>query len=84
MATATKVTAVALRHDRLLLVGAPLTLENARLLVGRQIDMPTRTALETASFAVEQVTQNRETGDIMAWVVRDGGSGHHARIVAQQ
>jgi hypothetical protein len=41
-------------------------------------------ANETAQFWIESVSQNRETGDIVAWVAMAGGKkAHHADLVAK-
>lgn len=82
---AAKTALVGLTNDRILVTGSdPLTLESARQLVGQRVEMPTRQANETAEFTVESVSQNRETGDLTAWVVRPGlAGGHHARLVAK-
>lgn len=77
-----QVTVVALSNNRLMLAGAELTLTECQKLVGRTVPIPTNSANEVADYKIEQVSQNRETGDINAWVVR-GGYGHHARIVAK-
>lgn len=78
--TTTKLNAVALSADRILITGSTLTLDTAREIVGRKIQMPTLQANEVADYTVQSVSQNRQTGDIVAYLVGPNG-GRHARIV---
>ena len=69
---------------RLLYTGDALTLAAAKAFVGRRIELPTGMSHERAEYTVEGVSQNRETGDVMAWLTRPGvvGGGHY-RIVGK-
>lgn len=77
-------TLVALKNDRLLFVGNALTLDAAKKMVGRTVDVPTNQANEVVAHKIEKVTYDEMTGDITAWLTRPGRiGGHHARIVAR-
>jgi hypothetical protein len=82
--TTFKATAVVLDASTLMLVEGPGTLAAARKLVGQSFMLPTLAANETALYRVESVSQNRETGDVFAWVVRRRrAGGRHVRVVSR-
>lgn len=78
--SATKIALVALSNSRILVTGeaAPESL------VGRKVEMPTLMANETAEYTIQSVSRNKETGDVAAWLIREGkDGGHHARLVTK-
>ena len=81
--TTTKTALVALDAKTILVTGFDaLTLDAAKTLVGRTVEMPTLLANETAAYTIASVSQERPAEDIYAWVVRDGQThGRHARLV---
>ena len=83
MATTTTPKAVVLAADRLMLTSGPVTLDAARKLVGQEYTMPTLMANETTKYRVESVSQNKETGDVVAWMTSPGRGGRHVRIVSK-
>lgn len=74
---------VALSHSTIL-ISELVTLESAKRTIGRTVRMPTLQANETANYKIDSVSRNRETGDIIAWVVQNGNNGHHARLVSSR
>lgn len=83
---ATKTTLVALAANRILVTGIDtLTLDAAKAMIGRTIEMPTLMANETADYTISDVSRNRETGDFAAWMTRaEKIGGHHAKLVTQR
>lgn len=83
---ATKTNLVALSATTILVAGGEsLTLDAAKNLVGRTVEMPTTNANETAIYTVASVSQNRATGDIAAWMIREGHEGgRHAKLVEKR
>lgn len=73
---------VALGADRILISADT----DPRELVGSCISMPTLLANEVDSYRVKSVSTNRETGDHVVWLERDGDTsgGRHARIVTRR
>ena len=80
----TALSGVVLAADRLMLTSGPVTLDAARKLVGQEYTMPTLMANETANYRVESVSQNKETGNVVAWMASPGRGGRHVRIVGRE
>ena len=85
--TATKNIALVSNKNGLIIVAGvdALTLDLVKSLVGRTVEMPTNMAGEKATYTIEKVSQNRATGDLMAWMTRPGvGGGIHARLITKR